>query len=77
MDREWAYLPQVLRKADWVKLDISEKPCDCCGKYAEEHSWGLLDSTGQTILFCSETAPIRAMPVNSNIVGLNMGKLYV
>lgn len=76
-DRPSNYLPKVLRKSDWLILDISDKKCDSCGDYAEYHMWGILDYSGQTIIYCDITHAIRTTPVMNTNMGPNAGKIYV
>ena len=49
------YLPKVIRRIEWLILDISEKPCDACGNWPELHTWGIINFTGSRIIYCSES----------------------
>lgn len=71
------YLPKVLRRIDWLQLDISRNVCDSCGKWAEHHKWGILDSTGQTMIYCDITHEIRTTPIENVTMGPNAGIVYV
>ena len=50
------YLPRVIRRSEWLILTISDEDCDSCGDMAENHKWGLLDASGQKILYCNISA---------------------
>lgn len=46
------YLPKVLRRIDYLHLDISEKRCDACQEWPEDHTWVVIDNPGQKVIFC-------------------------
>jgi alpha-D-ribose 1-methylphosphonate 5-phosphate C-P lyase len=71
------YLPKVIRRIDYLHLDISDKPCDACGMWAEDHKWVVIDHSGSKVIYCSESPDITPIRNTSVLTGRNAGKVYV
>lgn len=71
------YLPKVLTRVQYMQDDISENPCEACGKFAEQHTWVLINHERTKVIFCSESQHFTANQVDHTIIGGNAGKVYV
>jgi hypothetical protein len=70
MDRQWQYLPKVITRIEYMQLDISAERCECCGEWAELHSWVILNHNGTRVIYCSESPPIRVSQTKPVATGI-------